>query len=226
MKNHCEKCGNELQEGSKFCVKCGNPIITKTEKIQVNEPTVIYCTNCGEKMDPLADFCIECGVSKNKSHKHCINCGSNLTEEQDFCIKCGTKISSGFRIGNMKISDGTQEQFDKLNKTTMGRAYLNYWLNWNNYKEKATRPDFWYAILSCVIVYLVLAIMTVILSVIPLIGTIVSVAFVLFIMLNLPPVIALYIRRSNDVGLNWKWFILSTVLSANLFLAILPSKEG
>lgn len=236
MKSYCEKCGNELKEGSKFCVKCGNPISTKkeqnispdsieTEPIQADETIMEFCTNCGEEMTPEADFCIKCGVSKNKIHKYCIHCGSTVTAEQDFCIKCGTKISSNFSIGNIKISDGTQEQVDKFAKTTVGRAYINYWLKWNNYTEKATRPDFWYALLVCAIVYFILFIITAILSVIPLVGTIVSIIIVVFILINLAPVIALYIRRSNDAGLNWKWFILATVLSANLFLAILPSKE-
>ena len=165
MKSYCEKCGNELKEGSKFCVKCGNPTSTKkeqnispdsieTELIQADETIMEFCTNCGEEMTPEADFCIKCGVSKNKIHKYCIHCGSTVTAEQDFCIKCGTKISSNFSIGNIKISDGTQEQVDKFAKTTVGRAYINYWLKWNNYTEKATRPDFWYALLVLSLIHI------------------------------------------------------------------------
>ncbi len=63
----CSKCGSELKEGQKFCMKCGTPATA-------NSPVAV-------KRQP-----IEAAV--------CANCGNPLKLGQKFCMKCGTPVAS------------------------------------------------------------------------------------------------------------------------------------
>ena len=51
----CKKCGKELPENAKFCLKCG----TKVEK-------ELICPSCGMKLPEGSNFCMECGYSLPK----------------------------------------------------------------------------------------------------------------------------------------------------------------
>lgn len=51
----CKKCGKELPEKAKFCLKCG----TKVEK-------ELICPSCGMKLPEGSNFCMECGYSLPK----------------------------------------------------------------------------------------------------------------------------------------------------------------
>ena len=48
----CNKCGNQLLDGAKFCSECGSPV-------QVNK----FCSNCGNKVTSDSKFCPNCGKS-------------------------------------------------------------------------------------------------------------------------------------------------------------------
>ncbi|MDD6231365.1 MAG: zinc-ribbon domain-containing protein [Frisingicoccus sp.] len=50
----CIKCGAEIRPGSRFCMKCGNPVKTET----VNK----CCIGCGAKLRAKQIFCSNCGT--------------------------------------------------------------------------------------------------------------------------------------------------------------------
>lgn len=78
----CTNCGEELPEGAKFCLNCGE----KVEKVDNN---MICCPECG-KLVLKGKFCLECG------HKFatntCVKCGSTLPEGAKFCLECGERV--------------------------------------------------------------------------------------------------------------------------------------
>lgn len=80
--SQCTNCGEELPEGSKFCLNCGE----KVEKVDNN---MICCPECG-KLVLKGKFCLECG------HKFatntCVKCGSTLPEGAKFCLECGERV--------------------------------------------------------------------------------------------------------------------------------------
>lgn len=55
----CTKCGENLQDGSKFCSSCG-------ATVTLPEPS--HCLNCNAELASNAKFCTECGtpVSENR----------------------------------------------------------------------------------------------------------------------------------------------------------------
>ena len=59
----CSKCGNEIQDGQKFCMKCGNPVSAtnnKTASSTFETPKV--CSKCGNPLNPGQKFCMKCGT--------------------------------------------------------------------------------------------------------------------------------------------------------------------
>ena len=62
----CSKCGNELRDGQKFCMKCGTPVSAPTQsvvKLQPKETAV--CAKCGNPLNPGQKFCMKCGTPVN-----------------------------------------------------------------------------------------------------------------------------------------------------------------
>lgn len=62
----CSKCGNEIQDGQKFCMKCGNPVSAannKTASSTIEAPKV--CSKCGNPLNPGQKFCMKCGTPVN-----------------------------------------------------------------------------------------------------------------------------------------------------------------
>lgn len=53
----CPKCGNEVQDGKKFCGKCGN----KMEVVEVKAADAV-CSKCGAPITPGKKFCGQCGT--------------------------------------------------------------------------------------------------------------------------------------------------------------------
>lgn len=46
----CSKCKAQIPNGSKFCLNCGEKVIT-----------ALFCSNCGKELPPNSKFCLECG---------------------------------------------------------------------------------------------------------------------------------------------------------------------
>ena len=58
----CLKCGNELKEGQKFCMKCGTPVSTNPKQPAAKQMTAAVCSKCGNPLKPGQKFCMKCGT--------------------------------------------------------------------------------------------------------------------------------------------------------------------
>ena len=60
----CSKCGSNVPDDSKFCVRCGN----KIEKVEAAKPentsANATCQKCGAALNPGAKFCSKCGSTQ------------------------------------------------------------------------------------------------------------------------------------------------------------------
>ena len=70
----CVSCGAELEEGAKFCEKCGHAVEPERETEQ-------YCSVCGEKIEEGTLFCAKCGHSFKEADN---NFTSKDTEQKEF----------------------------------------------------------------------------------------------------------------------------------------------
>lgn len=49
---NCSVCGSVIQDGAKFCVECGTPVVRD-----------VFCANCGNKLTTEQKFCPQCGAA-------------------------------------------------------------------------------------------------------------------------------------------------------------------
>ena len=115
----CNNCGNQIKEGEKFCVKCGNSVVTKEENLT--------CEKCGKPIEARAKFCNYCGASLAISEKiFCRYCGQQFDEGESFCKNCGKPYeekSQFFENLSGKLSNLGGKFGEKLSK--LGRENEN-----------------------------------------------------------------------------------------------------
>ena len=58
----CPKCGSELKEGQKFCMKCGTPVSTNPQQPAAKQMAAAVCSKCGNPLKPGQKFCMKCGT--------------------------------------------------------------------------------------------------------------------------------------------------------------------
>ncbi len=93
----CPDCGSILEDGVKFCERCGSRIAAPQPE---PAPTVRdkVCTACGNALSPTSRFCDACGEKVSAEEKEeateviCTSCGAQLTAKSKFCDQCGTPV--------------------------------------------------------------------------------------------------------------------------------------
>ena len=58
----CPKCGAELKEGQKFCMKCGTRVDVNPQPAAKQADASEVCPNCGSPVKPSQKFCVKCGT--------------------------------------------------------------------------------------------------------------------------------------------------------------------
>jgi len=76
----CEQCGNKLNEGAKFCGKCGTPTAAvQTEAHETSSSSA--CTQCGTPLEKGETFCANCGAKVGSAAQY--QSASVQTQRQD-----------------------------------------------------------------------------------------------------------------------------------------------
>jgi membrane protease subunit (stomatin/prohibitin family) len=76
----CTRCGVDTPEESRFCYKCGHPLIS-----------INRCGKCSAELPADAIFCLQCG-QKLAEVLTCPECNQKLPDGTKFCTRCGTKL--------------------------------------------------------------------------------------------------------------------------------------
>ena len=98
-----------------------------------------------------------------------------------------------------------------------------YLANWKTFSGRSRRSEFWWPMLAIVIISTVLNIVTVILSFIPVVGTILGYVGMLFNLAIIVPTLAVGARRMHDIGRGFGW---NFVPIYGFILALQDSEPG
>lgn len=81
----CIDCGNEIDEGARFCPLCGHQQLVLSR-----------CGQCGKNLVPNAGFCSKCGTPTNTrlGSLLCPFCQAENIPGALFCNQCGKKIET------------------------------------------------------------------------------------------------------------------------------------
>lgn len=117
----CKNCGTKLEDGTKFCPKCG----TSTEaddaeqmtRKQVFEGTIHKCPNCGAAVGAFDALCPQCGFELNEKKGSSI--AKEFAEKLDAIEsdreegKASNVFSSMFSFGKVSKADNRKASFIK-----------------------------------------------------------------------------------------------------------------
>ncbi len=94
---NCPNCETEIEEGIKFCTKCGTKIENIQDISQENNDE-ISCPKCSVKLPAKTKFCMECGTKIENIYRDpnqeitCPKCSVENPAGTRFCTSCGTKL--------------------------------------------------------------------------------------------------------------------------------------
>ncbi|MBD3404006.1 zinc-ribbon domain-containing protein [candidate division GN15 bacterium] len=92
----CPKCHTDTPEQSRFCYRCGHPMVRQNK-----------CPSCGHDLPTESKFCLECG-HKLDAAVQCPHCSADLIPGSKFCGECG-KPTTPPPEGNSHDSDRPEQ---------------------------------------------------------------------------------------------------------------------
>ena len=105
---YCSKCGEKNNQGSKYCVKCGNPISeAQSEPAQENtakESADFICSNCGKRVPESLSFCTNCGASTEHSILELIG-NSQTSNQSESCFASNESRTESRPLGNLPATN-------------------------------------------------------------------------------------------------------------------------
>ncbi len=140
----------------------------------------------------------------------CNNCGKELKEGVLFCNECGTKVKNTETIteeviepvaetqANVQAQTVQAEPAVKAEGVGFGQACRLFFKNYFDFKGRATRSEFWWAFLFCMLINL-----TYIGALVTIIGT-----------------LSLWVRRLHDIGKSWVWLLMGLIPYAGAIILI------
>ena len=76
----CPKCHTDTPEQSRFCYRCGNPMVKQN-----------VCPACSQDLPTEANFCMHCGT-KLEVKAACPHCHEQIIPGSKFCGNCGKQV--------------------------------------------------------------------------------------------------------------------------------------
>ena len=143
---------------------------------------------------------------------YCSQCGNKLPENALFCSKCGAPLETTSTVTNInpnyKTEAITTTELPTLDFQTAIKLCLNNYFNFNG---RSRRSEYWW--------FTLLGFATNLISIIPVIGPIISLIGIIVLFI---PLLAVTSRRLHDVGRTgwWQaiWFLIPWIIVISLFI--------
>lgn len=83
---NCDKCGESVPNGNKFCPNCGEKVVIKI--------VMDKCLSCGGDILKDKNYCPDCGnkIEAVELKITCKKCNAELLYGKKYCVECGTKV--------------------------------------------------------------------------------------------------------------------------------------
>ena len=110
----------------------------------------------------------------------------------------------------------------------MKDAVVSVLTNWNNYRDRACRSEFWYFTLAALLISLIISIIEIATGMVDIESDEIGILSLIFSLLLTPPSISVTARRLHDRGWSGWWQLLYLTIIGTLViivLTILPATE-
>lgn len=127
----------------------------------------------------------------------CPSCGADVAEENKVCPNCGTDLN----VQQTNGFDYNPEVAVSPKKVTFGEAIKLFFVNYTNFKGRATVAEYWYVFLFNIIISTAV-------SFIPSVGAAIP---AIYGIATIIPGLSITVRRLHDTGKSWKYLLISLI---------------
>ena len=110
----------------------------------------------------------------------------------------------------------------------MKDAVVSVLTNWNNYRDRACRSEFWYFTLAALLISLIISIIEIATGMVDIESDEIGILSIIYLLLLIPPSISVTARRLHDRGCSGWWQLLYLTIIGTLVitvLTVLPATE-
>ena len=110
----------------------------------------------------------------------------------------------------------------------MKDAVVSVLTNWNNYRDRACRSEFWYFTLAALLISLIISIIEIATGMVDIESDEIGILSIIYLLLLIPPSISVTARRLHDRGWSGWWQLLYLTIIGTLVitvLTVLPATE-
>lgn len=140
----------------------------------------------------------------------CNECGNELKEGAEFCTNCGTKAKKDEVERSDEILHTVVQSSG--HNVTFSQAVRLYFQNYTNFKGRATRAEYWWAVLFNVLVNFIA-------SLIQPVGSLLVLALLI-------PGLSVGVRRLHDVGKSGLYLLMSFIPLVGAVILIVQFCKG
>ena len=164
----------------------------------------MFCQKCGKEIQEGAAFCTNCGAPQNAAPvqpaqpvQQAAPAYQAPVQQEAPTYQYAQPQPNAFNPDAPKPHNGS---------VSFGEAIKLYFQNYVNFTGRASKSEYWWAVLFT-------AIVSVATSWIPFIGTVISLAFFL-------PGLSLCVRRLHDIGKSWVYYLMGLIPIAGFIILL------